>query len=188
MYLYVLIFQVIDISSTDKQWTVLFFYISFTSVVFISSITITPTLILNFSAQNSKYWILLWFQLLDDIMGCLNRGRTCLALPKRKNIEELVKNPNVVRISAYYRNTLCLPGGWYSIPKSCNHRYYSKMLTWRIQCGLYFAKVQEVLFLYKVYQFRSLPYHFRDNLIMAGHWNSIVISSTTSVRICHSLY
>ncbi len=43
--------------------------------------------------------------MLEGVIQSLHRGRSCLALPKRKTLEELVKNPQLVRCC--FRSLLC---------------------------------------------------------------------------------
>ena len=39
--------------------------------------------------------------MLEGVIQSLHRGRSCLALPKRKTLEELIKNPQLVSFSQY---------------------------------------------------------------------------------------
>ncbi|KAK3083852.1 hypothetical protein FSP39_004147 [Pinctada imbricata] len=48
------------------------------------------------------------FQLLDTIIDNINQGRTCLAYPKRKSIEELVNNSNMQSLYPQVPNDVAL--------------------------------------------------------------------------------
>ena len=49
----------------------------------------------------SGYTIVI-FQLLEELQKFLTLGRTCLAFPKRKSIEELIRNQNMVGSNELY--------------------------------------------------------------------------------------
>ena len=45
---------------------------------------------------------MMYFQLLDRLSAILSRGRQCLALPKKKTLEDLMKNTNTVRACSLF--------------------------------------------------------------------------------------
>jgi len=48
--------------------------------------------------MKQRGWPLLW-QVLDEIMTSIHLGCTCLTLPRKRTLEEIVRNPALVRMS-----------------------------------------------------------------------------------------
>ena len=71
---------------------------------FVKKKIIKSALILTFVVNEMNVIIKLkfiFFQLLEELLKFLTQGRTCLAFPKRKSIEELIRNHNMVRFSQF---------------------------------------------------------------------------------------